>query len=134
MASPSAVATSNGLPNPFAERFPFQQLHNEKRMPRRLAHVVHGTNVRMIERRGCACFSLEAFSRCLSLKCLRQDLYRNVAMQSSVPSAIHFAHTALSERGKDLVRTEFIACRYRHEDPSLSRRAILYRYNFWVFY
>jgi hypothetical protein len=82
----------------------------------------------MIERRGCACFSLETFSRSFSLKCLRQDLYCNLAMQPTVPSAIHFAHTALSERGKDLVRAEFLAWGKRHERQVY--RAILYRYNF----
>src|SRR5262249_59134419 len=34
--------------NPLAERFAFQQLHDEKRMPRRLTHIVHGANIRMI--------------------------------------------------------------------------------------
>src|SRR5262249_33310817 len=75
-----------------------------------------------------SCFPLETFSRSLSLKCLRQDLYCNVAMQAAVSSAIHFAHPALSERGKNLVRAEFIPCGYRHLDPSLSRRASLYLY------
>ncbi len=92
-------------------------------MPRRLTHVVHGANMRMIEGGGGARFALETLSHSLSLKCLRQDLYRNVAMQSGVPSAIHFAHPPLSEGTKDLVRAEFIACGYRHENPSLSRRA-----------
>src|SRR5262249_24582304 len=91
--------------NPLAERFALQQLHDEKRMPRGLAHVVHDANIRMIEGRGCACFSLETLPRSFSLKYLRQDLYRNVTVQSTVPSAIHFAHPALSARAKDLIRT-----------------------------
>src|SRR5690349_14113262 len=85
--------------NPLTERFALQQLHDEERVSGGLAHVVDGANIRMIKGRGCARFALEAFSRSFSLKCLRQNLYSNVAMQSTVPSAIHFAHTALSERG-----------------------------------
>jgi hypothetical protein len=63
----------------------------------------------MIESRGCAGFTLETLPGRFGLKCLRQNFYRNVAMQSIVPGAIHFAHAPLSERGKDLVRTEVIS-------------------------
>ena len=51
----------------------------------------------------------ETLSRSLGVKCLRQDLYSDVAMQSSVASAIHFAHTAFADRSKDFVGAEFVA-------------------------
>src|SRR5262249_26510631 len=95
--------------NPLAERFAFQQLHDKKWMPRRLAHVVHDANIRMIEGRGRACFSPETSPGSFIWKCLRQNFYRDIAMQSSVPSPIHFAHTAFADRSEDLVRTELIA-------------------------
>src|SRR5262245_37939459 len=83
-------------------------------MSRRLTHVIHGANIRMIEGRSYPCFALETLSRSFSLKCLGQNLYRHVAMKSSVPSAIHFAHTAFADCGKDLVRAELFP-NYRHE-------------------
>jgi hypothetical protein len=76
-----------------------------------LTHVIYSANIRMIEGRSSSCLAPETFSRSFSLKCLGQNLYRHIAVKSSVPSAIHFAHTAFADRSKDLVRTEFIAGR-----------------------
>jgi hypothetical protein len=42
------------------------------------------------------------------------DLYRDVAMQATVTSAIHFAHTALADLRKDFIRAKFFAWGERH--------------------
>src|SRR5512143_1253533 len=69
----------------------------------------------MIQRREQFCFALET---CESIritgKQLRQDLDRDVTLETCVPRPVDLAHTALPEFGEDLVRAEPQAWWQRH--------------------
>ena len=46
--------------------------------------------------------------------CCRQDFERHVPLELRVPRAVHFAHPALAEQGKNFVVTDFVPDRKRH--------------------
>src|SRR5258708_5730600 len=52
-----------------------------------------------------------------------QDFERNVALEGRIASAVDLAHSALTEQGEDLVVTEFIGDRQRHEYEQVYRGA-----------
>ena len=85
---------------------PEQLAHNVGRAVGR-ADVVHGQDVRMIER-GCrACFLLEPPEPIgIGPELLREQLHRDVAAETRIASAIHLAHAARAERRGDFIRAE----------------------------
>src|SRR5579862_5577127 len=87
-------------------------------MAHRFADVVNRANVWMIQRRSGARLALEASPRGIRRKPLGQDFNGDVAIQPRVAGAIHLAHTALADGGKDLIRTEFLAWLKRHLNES----------------
>ena len=88
-------------------------------MARRLAYVVNGADIGMIERRSGARLALETFPRSFRCKGLRQNFDGYFASQPGVASAIHFAHASFADGSKDLVRAEFVTRSERHmTDPA----------------
>ena len=92
---------------PLPERLPFEQLRDDERRASFGADVVDREDVRMVQRRGGACFLLEAVQRSGSAeKDDGQHLDRDVASEPRVARAIHLAHAAGAERGEDFIGPE----------------------------
>ena len=68
----------------------------------------------MIQRGNRAGLALEALT-----ELLRGDFDRHIAPQPRIVRAIHFAHSARADGGKDFVRAEFCAGRERHIEDLL---------------
>ena len=68
-----------------------------------MVSIVELTDMRMVQ--GCdrARFALESLTSIWIGKCRGQDFERNVAVQTRVTRAIHFAHPACAEESDDLV-------------------------------
>src|ERR1051326_4441496 len=75
-----------------AECLPVEQLHHKERMAGRFAHVVHGADIGMIERRSGAGLALETFSRSIRREGCWQNFDGYLAMEPRVPGFIHLAH------------------------------------------
>ena len=58
--------------------------------------------------------ALETFPRSVRRKRLRQHFNGDVAIQPRVAGAIHLAHAALADGGKDFIGTELVAWLKRH--------------------
>src|ERR1039458_439890 len=72
-----------------------------------LADIVHGNNVRMIQRRHRPRFQIEPLPpQGIVRHFRRQNLQCHLAPQSRVSSAVHLAHTARAERSKNLVGSQ----------------------------
>ena len=97
-----------------AKCFAVEQLHHQKWMARRLADVVNGANIGMIERRSGARLALETFPRSFRCKGLRQNFDGYVAMEPRVARLIHLAHAAFADGRKNFVRAEKLTRRQRH--------------------
>ena len=95
-------------------RLTVEQLHHQKWMARRFAHVVNHANIGMIQRRSGARLALETLSRRLRCKGLWQNFDGYFAMKPRVARLIHLAHSALADQRKDFVGAEFVADRKGH--------------------
>src|SRR5437667_11847830 len=80
------------------ERFAFQVLHDDKRLPLVLADVVKRANVRMVEGRRGAGFAREALERLRVAGKLRgEELERHRPAQARVLGLVHDAHAPAAE-------------------------------------
>jgi hypothetical protein len=80
------------------QRPAFHELHHQVRLALVLAHVVDGTNVGMVQRRGRARFALEALLRGrVGGPLRRQELDGDDAAQSRVLGLVHHAHAARAQ-------------------------------------
>src|SRR5262249_47822584 len=77
--------------------------------------VVNRCDVGMIER--CKDFSLAletAHARRVARKSIRQELDRDLAFELGIAGAVHFAHSALTEKSDDFERAKSCTYIYRH--------------------
>ena len=88
--------------DPVFQRLPFKQLHRDERD--QFAAIVHHINfvnradIRMVQRRGCACFALKSLKRRAILrKSFRQELQGHLAAELGVLGLVHDAHAAAAE-------------------------------------
>jgi hypothetical protein len=90
-----------------SKRLTFQILHDEEVDATFMANVVKGADVRMIQRRDCAGFTLKSLmnSRVIRDTC-GQHLDGNCPVQARVAGAINLAHAACAEGADDFVRAE----------------------------
>ena len=89
------------------ERRPLNQFHHERRRAFGAFQAVDGRDMRMIERRQHFGFALEAREPFRIIGDRRgQHLDGYLALQVGVRRAIHFAHAALADGGRDLKRAE----------------------------
>ena len=103
-------------PQPVGQRFALEILHHQKIDALLVAHVIQRADTRMIQRRNRARLAVESLSQLwVRGKMLRQDLDGHFAAQPRVAGAIHFAHTARSQRGHNLVRSKFCPGNKCHE-------------------
>src|SRR5215467_13034211 len=97
------------------QRAAFKQLCHQIWHSLMCTHLVDGDDVRMIEGCGGPCLLLKTPQ---TLRIMRgvsgYDLDGDVAFELRVVRAVHLAHAAGAERGKDLVGTEFRARGQRH--------------------
>ena len=98
-----------------AERLAFEQLRHEVVEAVVLADVVHGEDVRMVERGRRTRLLLEPQQTvAIAAELNRQDLDRDVTSQPDVAAPIHLAHASGAEDAENLVRTETGAGAERH--------------------
>ena len=84
-------------------------------MPVGLAHLMHGADVRVVERRREPRFAQQpGAGRVVVQRLGGQDLDGDFAPELGVARAVHLAHAARAERGEDLVVAETSACGQRH--------------------
>ena len=89
-----------------AQRGPLDDLRHDVRRALVDADVVYRDDIGMVERAGGLRFAGEpTLPRRIGSR-LCQDLDRDVAFQSRVARAIHFAHAARAEGGEHLIGTE----------------------------
>jgi hypothetical protein len=90
--------------HPIGHRFTVDQFKDQRAYAVDVFDTVDGANVRMVERRQQVRFALEAAQPIgIVSEEVWQDLYRDVALESCVPSSIHFAHSADAEQRQHLV-------------------------------
>src|SRR5258708_35674236 len=89
-------------------------------MTSRFAHIVDHADIGMIERRGGARLTLEAFPRSLGCKGLRQHFYGYVTVEPHVARLVNFPHSARTDGRNDLVRAEFVTRMKQHMRVQLS--------------
>ena len=88
------------------ERLAVQELHHEVVGVPFAADVVEGADVRVVERRDRARFSLEPLAHLGVVgKMRREDFHRDVAPEARVLGAVDLAHPARAERAENLVGT-----------------------------
>src|SRR5262249_2932358 len=101
-------------------------LHDQKADIVVLTDVVHGADVRMIQRRDRARLALEAAPQ---VGVFRERLWQNLdsddAVEARISGAIDLAHTASAEGAADLVRTEASTSRERHARRSADYKRTL---------
>ena len=86
------------------------QLHDERRLARRLLYAMDVRDVGMIERRQDVRLALEPGTALgIAMKGVGKDLDRDVAMQPGVACAIDLTHSAFAQLGEDPVRTDILA-------------------------
>ncbi len=97
------------------ERLAFEQLHDEELLPLVFSHVVNGADVRIVQR-GCGvCFALEALLRIgISGETRRQNLDRDVSIETRVSGTVNFAHSAGANGRFDFIRAQPGARRQVH--------------------
>ena len=99
------ASMSRGSPlNQMLERLPFQQLHGDEVLTARFVDLVNRANVRVIQR-GCSKrFRLKSFtcSRII-LHFYRQELQRDMPVQSKVFGFVHHTHAAATELLQDAI-------------------------------
>ena len=78
---------------------PCDELHHEERDPAILADVVHGHDVRMVERRSRARFLQQANASILRRRRLGQHLDGDLSIELEVGAAVDDAHAAAAELG-----------------------------------
>jgi hypothetical protein len=93
----------------------FEQLHDEELPPFVFSHVVNRANVRIVQR-GCGvCFAFEALLRIrFGVDIRRQNLDRNVSIETCVSGAVNFAHPAGAYGRFDFIWTQPGARRQVH--------------------
>ena len=90
-----------------AERLAFDQLHRDEEVSVGGPDVVHGDDVRVIERRGRARLLLEAGAPLGVLgKSRREDLDRHLAAETGIARLVDFSHASGAERSNDFVGSE----------------------------
>src|SRR4030095_1787259 len=89
------------------KRLAFKQFgHNEWRAGLS-ADVVHGEDIRVVPRGGCAGFLLESTEAIdVSRECWGEDFDRDITSESRIARAVYLAHAASAEGGDDFVRAE----------------------------
>ena len=98
-----------GKPSP--QRLAFEQLHDRKRLIADECQLVNREDAGMRERRHRTRLALEAAAHVrIGGQMLREDLDRDVALESQVTRAVHLAHAAAAERLQNLVLREACAC------------------------
>src|SRR5262245_39626620 len=102
--------------NSIRQCFAFDEFENDVAYAIGFFEIVNGSDVRVIQR--CKNFSLTlkpADTIHVTRELLRQDLYRDFALQLRVTCAIHLTHAALAEEGRYLVRTKVSANDQSHD-------------------
>ena len=101
-----------------AQRLAIDELHDDERVVAMLGHLVHGADVRMVERAGCARFIQQA-PAAVELGARMKQLYGDGALQPGVEGAMDDAHTTrtevvfqfvLSKTGSGSQRHQWILC------------------------
>ena len=82
-----------------AKRRAGHEFHHEERDPAILADIVHGHDVRMVERRSRARFLQQANASILRRRRLGQHLDRHLSIELEVGAAVDDAHAAATELG-----------------------------------
>jgi len=70
------------------------------------ANVIHGADVRVVERRNGSRLTFEPLKRLYRVDIRRQDLDGNVPFETSVLCSVDLPHAPFAEQGHDLVRAE----------------------------
>src|SRR5690348_3369743 len=84
--------------NQFFQRLSFHQLHGDERLTFVLAHLINGTDVRMIQRCGSSRFALEPFEFLRVFReFFRQELQRHKSPERGVFGLVHHTHPAPAE-------------------------------------
>ena len=133
-ARPSATPTSSSTlcrhvrfsrQRPRLERAAVDELRDEIRAAIDIPDIVHGEDVRMIERGEHAGFALEAGQPIgVGDEQRRQDLDRHIASELCVARAVDVAHPAGAHQLHDLVRAEAIAALQRTAGHAVDRRPL----------
>jgi len=89
------------------KRLAFKQFgHNEWRAGLS-ADVVHGEDIRVVQRGGCAGFLLESTEAIdVGRKCCGEDFDRDITSESRIARTVYLAHAASAEGGDDFVGAE----------------------------
>lgn len=96
-----------------AEVLAVQELGDDERQIAGDTDIVHGDDVRVIQRRGRAGLDFEP-ADLLARDRAAHGLDRDVAAQACVARPVDFAHPALANQGENLVRSELVTGRERH--------------------
>jgi len=68
---------------------------------------VHGEDIRVVQRGGCAGFLLESTEAIdVGRKCSGEDFDRDITSESRIARTVYLAHAASAEGGDDFVRAE----------------------------
>jgi hypothetical protein len=103
----SLIDWNRPLRDPICERWSLDQLHHQRTNAVRLLQAVDLRDVRMIERRQCLGFALEARQPIgIAREGVGQHLDRDPPTKIGVESAIHLAHAARANCRLDFVRTK----------------------------
>jgi hypothetical protein len=102
-----------------AQRPPVDELHRDVRRAVLLGNVVNRDDVRVVERRGRACLTLEACeSTGVAGELRRKHFDGDVTPQLHMARAMYLAHAPRTDRAEDLVRTEPRSRNEYHAPPS----------------
>ena len=94
---------------PVAKRLPFEQLGYDERRFGMGADVVHGEDVRVVQRRRGAGFLLESMQAIdVGRKCRGKDFDRNMTSESRIAGPIHLTHPAGAEHFLNFIRAESV--------------------------
>src|SRR5262249_18754790 len=89
-------------------------------------NIVEGANVRVIQAGDRLGFAFKAlFSGWILRKLFGQNLDGDAAFQARIPSAVHFSHTASTERRRDFIGAEVSAWSEGHRWRDYSPRIVL---------
>ena len=107
------------------KRLAFKQFgHNEWRAGLS-ADVVHGEDIRVVQRGGCAGFLLESTEAIdVGRKCCGEDFDRDITSESRIARTVHLAHAASAEGGHDFVRAETAAGSEGHRVVRIIREGL----------
>jgi hypothetical protein len=99
------------------KRRAFKQFgHNEWRAGLR-ADIVHGEDIRVVQRGGCAGFLLESTEAIdVGRECCGEHFDRDITSESRIAGTVDLAHAASAEGGDDFVRAETGAGSEGHSD------------------